>query len=52
MKNGKNRVLVLYEPYEIVVEGDIKFYSENATLLDNNKVRSTNDDMTVVIYRP
>lgn len=52
MKNGKNKVLVLYEPYEIIVEGDIKYFSDNATLIDNNKVRGMNDDMTVVIYRP
>lgn len=52
MKNGKNKVLVLYEPYEIIVEGDIKFYSNNATLLKENKVKSNSDDMTVVIYRP
>lgn len=52
MKSKKNKVLVLYEPYEIIVEGDIKFYSENATLLDKNKIRSMDENMTVVIYRP
>lgn len=52
MKNGKNRVLVLYEPYEIIVEGDIKFYSNNARLTENNKVQSLNEDITVVVYRP
>lgn len=52
MKNGKNKVLVLYEPYEIIVEGDIKYYSDNATYLQENKVRSMNDDITVVIYKP
>ncbi len=52
MKNGKNQVLVLYEPYDIIVEGDIKFYSGNATYMDENKVSSNREDMTVVIYRP
>lgn len=65
MKNVKNKVLVLYEPYEIIVEGDIKFYSNNATLLEGNKIISSysEDTMdvgedaqsnvaTVVIYRP
>lgn len=52
MKKGKNKVLVLYEPYEIIVEGNIKFYSNNVTLLEENKVSNNNDDMTVVIYRP
>ena len=51
-KNSKDKVLVLYEPYEIIVEGNIRYYSENATLADSNKVRSMNDDMTVVIFRP
>ena len=52
LKNGKNKVLVLYEPYEIIVEGDIKYYSENATLVDKNRIRSADENMTVVIYRP
>lgn len=56
MDNGKNKVLVLYEPYEIIVEGDIKFYSNNATLVEKNKVSSNSEDTTdvatVVIYRP
>lgn len=52
MKNGKNKVLVLYEPYVIMVEGDIKFYSNNLTLVESNKVKSSNEDMAVVIYKP
>lgn len=52
MKNGKNKVLVLYEPYDIIVEGNVKYYSNNASLLDDNKVRSITEDMTVVIFRP
>lgn len=52
MKSGKNQVLVVYEPYEIIIEGDIRFYSDNATLAEENKVVSNSDDMTVVIYKP
>lgn len=52
MKNGKNQILVLYEPYEIIVEGDIRFYSDNATFVEETKARSNSEDMTVVIYRP
>lgn len=52
MKSGKNQVLVLFEPYEIIVEGDIRFYSENATYMEESKVKSNSEDMTVVIYRP
>lgn len=52
MKNDKNKVLVLYEPYDIIVEGSVKYYSNNATFLDDNKVRSTSEDMTVVVFKP
>ena len=52
MKNGKNQVLVLYEPYEIIVEGEIRFHSDNATFIEDSKVKSNSEDMTVVIYKP
>jgi hypothetical protein len=52
LKNSKNQVLVLYEPYEIIVEGDIRYYSENATYIEKGKVKSNSEDMTVVIYKP
>ncbi len=48
---GKNQVLVLYEPYEIIVEGDIKYYSENASLEDGNKAQSMTYDPSVIIYK-
>ena len=51
-KSGKNQVLVLYEPYEIIVEGDIRYYSDNATLVDESKLKSDSEEMTVVIYKP
>lgn len=52
MKNGKNQVLVVYEPYEIIVEGDIKYYSENASLGEDNRLDSIGEEATVVIYKP
>lgn len=52
MKSDKNQVLVVYEPYDILIEGDIRFYSDNATLVEDNKVKSSTTDMTVVIYKP
>lgn len=52
MKSDKNQVLVLYEPYEIIVEGDIRYYSDKATYVDENKVINNSEDITVVIYRP
>lgn len=52
MKSDKNKVLVLYEPYEIIVEGDIKFYSDNVTYVENNKARSKSEDVAVLVYKP
>lgn len=50
--NSKHRVLVVYEPFDIIIDGDIKYYSENATLQENNKIQSSGDGATVVIYKP
>lgn len=52
MKSNKNQVLVLYEPFDIIVEGKIKFYSQNTTYIEENKIHSASDDMTVLIYKP
>jgi hypothetical protein len=52
IKSNKNKVLVLYEPYEIIVEGDIKFYSDNVTYVENNKARSKSEDVAVIVYKP
>lgn len=45
------KVLVLNEPYEIVVEGKVKYISENAKLLENDKVSSAAGQMTVVVFK-
>ena len=45
------KVLVLNEPYEIIVEGKVKYISENAKLLENDKVSSAGDQMTVVVFK-
>lgn len=45
------KVLVLNEPYEIIVDGKIKFYSENAKLLENNKLSGASEGMTVVVFK-
>lgn len=51
LKNGKNRVLVVYEPYDIIVDGKVKYYSGNATM-NEEVVKSSADGATVVIYEP
>lgn len=50
-KNDKYRVLVLYEPYEVIVDGDVKFVSKNATILSNNKVKTKENEINVIIYK-
>lgn len=50
-KNGKNRVLVVYEPYDIIVDGKVKYYSGNATMAED-VVKSSGEGATVVIYDP
>lgn len=50
--NDKYRVLVIYEPFEVIVDGDIKYYSENANLKDDNRIQSSSEGATVVVYKP
>lgn len=52
INNQKYKVLVLFEPYDIIVDGTVKYYSDNAKLLEKNKVRGAESGMTVVVYKP
>ncbi len=52
LQNNKLKVLVMTEPYEIIVDGTIKYYSENATYLDDNKVQGAKEGMTIVVFKP
>ncbi|HKL99669.1 MAG TPA: hypothetical protein VJZ06_07165 [Mobilitalea sp.] len=52
MGNEKYKVLVVYEPYNIIIDGSIKYYSQNATKDEDKNLRSSDDGATVVIYRP
>lgn len=45
------KVLVLNEPYEIIVEGKVKYISENAKMLENDKVSSDTEQMTVIVFK-
>ncbi len=51
-KDGKSRVLVVYEPYDIIVDGKVRYYSENATIDTDDVIHSSEDGITVVIYEP
>ena len=52
LKNDKYKVLIVNEAYDIIVDGKIKYYSENAVLVDNDTIQSTADSMTVVVFKP
>ena len=52
IKDETYKVLVLNEPYTIYVDGKVKYYSENATLIDNNEVQGATDGMTIVVFKP
>ncbi|HHV12532.1 MAG TPA: hypothetical protein GXX75_19850 [Clostridiales bacterium] len=51
LKDEKYRILVLNEPYHIIVDGKIKYYSEKATLVDDNEIDGTAEDMTIVVFK-
>lgn len=54
-KNGKNKVLVLYEPYEIIVDGKVRYYSKNVTKTTDalgDTVLTSDGDTAVVIFTP
>ena len=52
LQNNKLKILVMNEPYEIVVDGTIKYYSKNATYIDKNKVQGAAEGMTIVVFKP
>lgn len=52
IQNNKYKVLILNEPYHIVVDGKIKYFSDNAKLIDDNEVQAPNEGMTIVVFKP
>jgi hypothetical protein len=52
LQNTKYKVLIINEPYDIIVDGKIKYYSENAVMVENNKIQSAADDMTIIVFKP
>ena len=52
LQNGKYKILVMTEPYNIIVDGKVKYYSENAELVDDNNVKSIKEGMTIVVFKP
>lgn len=52
LSNNKYKILVIYEPYNIMVDGKVKYYSENAKLIDENTVKAASEGATIVVYKP
>lgn len=52
LKNEGYKVLVFNEPYNIMVEGKVKYYSENATSIDSNEVQGAAEGTTIVVFKP
>ncbi|MDF2539678.1 MAG: hypothetical protein K0S76_2699 [Herbinix sp.] len=52
LQNQKYKIIVLNELYDIIVDGTVKFYSENASLGAKNMVHGAAEGMTVVVYKP
>ncbi len=52
LKDGKYRVLVVYEPYDVIVDGSVKYYSNNAKPGKDNVIHSADEGATVIIYKP
>jgi len=50
--NESLKILIITEPYEVVVEGTIKYYSDNAEYVDKNTIQSAKDGMTIIAYKP
>lgn len=48
----KNKVLILTEPYHIVVDGKVKYYSENVEYTDSNEVKSAKNGMSIIVFKP
>lgn len=52
LKDDKYRVLVVYEPYDIIMDGSVKYYSNNATRGENDVIHSADEGATVIVYKP
>lgn len=52
LQNGKYKILVMTEPYDIIVDGKIKYYSENAVLTEDKTIKGAEDGMTIVVFKP
>lgn len=52
IQNPKYKVLIINEAYDILVDGKVVYYSDNAKLLENNKVQAAAEGATIVVFKP
>lgn len=52
IQNEKYKVLVVDEPFEVIVDGKIQYHSDNATNVGKNKLQSAEEGMTVIVFQP
>lgn len=51
LQNENYKILILTEPYDIITDGKVMYYSENAVLSDDNKVQGATEGMTIVVFK-
>lgn len=51
LQNKDYKILVLYEPYNIIVDGKVKFYSENVKPINSREVQGAAEGITVVVFK-
>lgn len=52
LKDSKYKILIMNEPYHIVVDGKVKYYSDNAKMVDNSTIEGAAEGMTIVVFKP
>ena len=51
IQNSKYKILVINEPYQVIVDGKIRYYSSNAKVEDDHTIQTASDDMTVIVFQ-
>ncbi|MBE5967182.1 MAG: hypothetical protein E7255_09485 [Lachnospiraceae bacterium] len=52
IQNEKLKILIVNEPFDVVVDGSILYHSDNAVIIDKNKLQGSAEGFTVIVYKP
>ncbi len=52
VKDKGFRILAVSEPLHVVVDGKVKFYSQNAKKIDSNEIEASGEGTTIIVYKP